>query len=67
MRFLLAALAVSLFTTSNGSKGNSIQLNIVKLTFLIHLLEEALHLIQREGDALLSSEFHHPLKRSLWV
>ena len=63
MRFLwLTHAFLVTVTTSNGSEGNSIQLNIVKLFLDIHLLKEAFHLIHCEGDALLSIDVHHPLK-----
>lgn len=43
-------------TTSKDSEGNRDPFNIVKLVFLIQLIEEAIHLIHREDDALLSNE-----------
>ena len=45
MRFLLSALAAGMPTTSNGSEGNRIQLEIIELVIVIHLPEEATHLL----------------------
>ena len=50
----------------NRRAGQRVQFKIVKLRPR-HLLEEALHLIHREGDAFLSSDVHHPLKRRFRV
>ena len=47
-------------TTCCLSQSKSIQLKIVKLFLFIHLLEKALHLIHRQGEALLGSDVHNP-------
>ena len=65
MRLLVAGsttrVTSSAPTTSNGSKSDDIQLDVIKLVSLIHLLKEALHLFQGESDALLCRNLHHPL------
>ena len=45
MRFLLSARTAGMPTTSNGSKGNRIQRDVIELVIVIHLPEEATHLI----------------------
>ncbi len=66
MRFLLASCP-SPTSRSDGCEGISIHLKIVKLTLLIHLLEEALHLTNGDGHALFSGNLDHALKRCLRI
>ena len=48
-------------TSSISCKSNGIQLDVIELLVFIHLHDETLHLIHREGHAFLSSEFHYLL------
>ena len=54
-------------TTSNGSEGNRVKLDVIELVGLIHGVEEASDFIHREGHALFSGNFDHALKRRLRI